>query len=461
MSTLSIAMIVKNEEKVISRCLTCLEKLADEIVIVDTGSTDRTKELAQSFSKVKLFDSEKFNKDMDYSCFEFGVARNESIKKCTGDWVMWFDADDVLDDSSISAIKKLIENNDSKSVYTFTLQAPCSVFEHTRLFRNGCGVLFDETHACHEYIDGKGLPGHTIREIVIHHKPVERSVNASDRNLAILEKDFYKRGRKDARTLFYLANSYREKSKYVDAIGFYDKYLAISGWAEERFFTRYFKAQCLHKIGKVEESIAECYRAMAEDTRFAEPFCLLGDILSGKGANKRAILCYKMALEIPFPKSAKLFVNPIIYDTQGSYTRSRLVQVEKSVNPSSIPAKSTPTPLPAIAPVIVKKGKTLLYSLPDDKENTIFALCALANCARENNDCGFEVVFTHEWQRKVNDVTFMIPEGKGKPRKLELPFDLKGKSPVEWYCRSAGFIIKCEPVLGKMMEEARRVLNGN
>ena len=456
MATLSIAMIVKNEEKVISRCLEGLEKLADEIVIVDTGSTDKTKEIAKSFSKVKLFDSEKFNKETHYSDFEFGVARNEAISRCKGDWVMWFDADDVVEDSSIAIIKELIAKK-SNCVYTFSLQAPSCLFEHTRLFRNGCGVCFDETHACHEYLDCKGLVSHTHREVVIHHKPVERSVDASDRNLAILEKDFYKRGRNDSRTLFYLANSYRERNKCVEAINFYGKYLAVSVWAEERFFARYYNAQCLHKIGKIEESIAECYRAMAEDIRFAEPHCLLGDILATKGANQRAALCYRMALEMPMPKNARLFVNPSIYNTPNSYTKRRLDDMNKMINPSSTNHEAVVS-----AVDVVEKRRKLLYLLPDSKDTVIFALSALNGCAKASPDCDIEVVVDHEWQRKMNEATFKLREGKGEnPLKLELPVDLKGKSSVDWYCRSAGFVVTCEPIPNKMWEEARRMIYGH
>ena len=117
-----------------------------------------------------------------------------------------------------------------------------------------------------------------------------------------------------------------------------------------------------------------------------------------------------------------------------------------------------------MSPIVVgvKKEKVLLYSLPDSREDVIFALCALANCAKVRNEYSFEVVFSHEWQRKMNSVTFMLPEGKGNnPRRLELPVNLNGKSPVEWYCRSAGFIIQWESVSKKMMEEAGRVLDGN
>ena len=87
MITISLCMIVKNEEDTLERCLSCVEGIADEIVIVDTGSSDRTKEIASRFTD-RIYDYEW--KD------DFGAARNESFSKATKEYCMWLDADDVI-----------------------------------------------------------------------------------------------------------------------------------------------------------------------------------------------------------------------------------------------------------------------------------------------------------------------------------------------------------------------------
>ena len=74
---LSVCMIVKNEELFLESCLRSVQGLADEIVIVDTGSTDRTKEIALQFTS-KVYDFQW--------CDDFAAARNESLKYATGDW---------------------------------------------------------------------------------------------------------------------------------------------------------------------------------------------------------------------------------------------------------------------------------------------------------------------------------------------------------------------------------------
>ncbi len=103
-------MIVKNEEKNIAGCISSAKDIVDEAIIIDTGSTDNTKEIAKGICKkfrinVKLFDF-RWNDD-------FSAARNESLKHATKDWVLVLDADEALDDEGIKAIKDLINNKEN------------------------------------------------------------------------------------------------------------------------------------------------------------------------------------------------------------------------------------------------------------------------------------------------------------------------------------------------------------
>ena len=89
---LSIAMIVKNEEKYLEKCLLSTERLKNkidyEIIIIDTGSTDNTMSIARQFTD-KVYES-KWNNDFSY-------MRNLSISYCKGDWVLILDADEVIE----------------------------------------------------------------------------------------------------------------------------------------------------------------------------------------------------------------------------------------------------------------------------------------------------------------------------------------------------------------------------
>lgn len=98
MITISLCMIVKDEEDVIGRCLDCVKDIMDEIIIVDTGSTDRTKEIVSAYTS-NIYDFEWID--------DFSAARNYSFSKATKDYIMWLDADDVLLSKDIIKLKNL------------------------------------------------------------------------------------------------------------------------------------------------------------------------------------------------------------------------------------------------------------------------------------------------------------------------------------------------------------------
>ena len=87
MATLSLCMIVKNEEAVLSRCLESIKDAVDEIIIVDTGSSDATKEIAKKYTDL-VYDFKWIN--------NFSAARNFSFSKASKDYIIWLDADDVI-----------------------------------------------------------------------------------------------------------------------------------------------------------------------------------------------------------------------------------------------------------------------------------------------------------------------------------------------------------------------------
>ena len=92
MSSWSLCMIVKNEEDVLERCLNSVRELVDEIIIVDTGSEDGTKQTAERFTD-QIYDFQWGD--------DFAAARNFSFARASGDYLMWMDADDVLPESSL------------------------------------------------------------------------------------------------------------------------------------------------------------------------------------------------------------------------------------------------------------------------------------------------------------------------------------------------------------------------
>jgi hypothetical protein len=98
MATFSLCMIVKNESKVLARCLDSVAHLMDEIIIVDTGSTDNTKEIALGYTD-QVYDFPWQN--------DFAEARNFSFSKATMDYIYAPDADEVLDENNQAELMKL------------------------------------------------------------------------------------------------------------------------------------------------------------------------------------------------------------------------------------------------------------------------------------------------------------------------------------------------------------------
>ncbi|MGO9482902.1 MAG: glycosyltransferase [Candidatus Kryptoniota bacterium] len=137
---LSLSMIVKNEERFLPGCLESVKGLVDEIVIVDTGSTDGTKKIAES-CRAKIIDFKW--------CDDFSAARNESLRHVTGDWVLYLDADERLDKSFHGTVRKLISSGKADA-YLLNLKSkigtkPDSQYHlvsYPRLFKKMKGLAF-------------------------------------------------------------------------------------------------------------------------------------------------------------------------------------------------------------------------------------------------------------------------------------------------------------------------------
>lgn len=100
MITISLCMIVKNEERLLARCLDSVADLMDEIIIVDTGSTDQTKEIAARYTD-KIYDFEWVQ--------DFSAARNFAFSKATKEYIYSADADEVLDEENREVFRQLKE----------------------------------------------------------------------------------------------------------------------------------------------------------------------------------------------------------------------------------------------------------------------------------------------------------------------------------------------------------------
>lgn len=142
---LSLCMIVKNEAENLPRCLKSVKNAVDEMVVLDTGSTDSTIEIARAYgAQVAEFEWRE----------DFAEARNEALKHLSGDWVLVLDADETLAASAIPILKQLIERKDALVINLVrheigATQSPYSLV--SRLFRRHPAVQFSRPY--HAMVD--------------------------------------------------------------------------------------------------------------------------------------------------------------------------------------------------------------------------------------------------------------------------------------------------------------------
>jgi glycosyltransferase involved in cell wall biosynthesis len=189
--TLSVCMIVRNEEQNLPRVLSSVRGLADEIVVVDTGSADRTVEVAESFgAKTYYFEW----------CDDFAAARNESLKHATKDYVLWLDADDEFHTADAVRLRKVIGGHYGKAMYLVIRLVKENYVEECsqlRAFPRRKEIIFEGR--IHEQpnlsIQRLGIAS-VLTDVKITHYGYETSENIREklqRNLRILEKELAER----------------------------------------------------------------------------------------------------------------------------------------------------------------------------------------------------------------------------------------------------------------------------
>jgi glycosyltransferase involved in cell wall biosynthesis len=132
-------MIVKNEERFLADCLKSIKRCVDEIIIVDTGSTDRTVQIAKSFG------AEVYHHPWEN---DFSKHRNQSINYARGDWILWIDADEALEPDSGKVIRDAVKTNGIDSLMVtmvcyFSKRTRESWNNAIKLFRKGLGIHFE------------------------------------------------------------------------------------------------------------------------------------------------------------------------------------------------------------------------------------------------------------------------------------------------------------------------------
>lgn len=286
--TISLCMIVKDEQEVLERCLRSVKDCVDEIVIVDTGSTDGTKKIAQMFTD-RLFDY-PWNDD-------FASARNFAFSKGTGDYLMWLDADDVLppeDAERFLAFRKTLAEKRPDWVacpYEMTDGDgnPTTVFSRERLLRREAGFLFQGR--VHECIVPHGTK--STAPFRIRHLGSKKPRGA--RNLRIYER-WAAEEELSPRDKFYYGRELYYNRLFTPAIAVLSEALEQDGWYVNQIEACKILAFCYRRKGDTDSALSALFRSF----RYGEPragiVCEIGKIFSERKRHALAAYWYECAL---------------------------------------------------------------------------------------------------------------------------------------------------------------------
>jgi glycosyltransferase involved in cell wall biosynthesis len=303
MKRLSVCMIVKDEEELLPRCLESVRTIADEIIIVDTGSTDKTKDIAAQYTD-QVYEYSWTN--------DFAAARNESIRHATGKWILILDADEYLSPDDRDKWVAFMEQEKPLEYLAYTLpiinftgdkgyEDEISTSPVTRLFPNFKGIYFERP--IHEQLT-RGTAGelfHKKLDLNIYHTGYQNlrvdEKNKHERNMQIFNQ-MQQNGEMSAYDWFTLGNQYRYAKEEQKALECYELAIKDAGtktvWYPHclvGLITLYYKQNKLDKSWEWTES------RLAEYSEFADYYAIKGVQYETLGFFDEAIACYLKAIE--------------------------------------------------------------------------------------------------------------------------------------------------------------------
>lgn len=303
---LSLCMITKNEESFIAGCLRSVHNLVDEIILVDTGSTDATLGIAKQFDKVKVFRYEWQD--------DFADARNESLRHATGDWILVLDADERVHPfalhniSAITAerpercavyalkVTNLISDNDaSKSVTHFA----------NRLFTNYFGLRYKG--AIHEQLllSGEQPDVTTLYDVSILHHGYLPSVMSKkqkhERNFKLLQASIAE----DPDNPFHRFNLGVTHKAAGNVDGALDEFRAVLRLADAKHESKtYYHATWVYiagillDTGMLTEAVDLCRIAPDDVLLIPDFWCVFAGVLLGLGEHEQARTLFQQCLSM-------------------------------------------------------------------------------------------------------------------------------------------------------------------
>jgi glycosyltransferase involved in cell wall biosynthesis len=278
MSTLSLAMIVKNEGATIERVLSCAKLFCDEMIVVDTGSADDT------VAKAKAMGAQVHHFQW---IDDFAAARNYSFSQCAMDWIIWLDGDDVVspeNQNRILDLKKTVLDHELQAIYLRYVYPPFQQWRE-RIVRRDLVVnnKIMWKNPVHEFIDG--IDGQKTKYFdnisILHDTPLDRSPLKKGRNISILRRQL-KKGAVDDRSLYIYAVECLHSLLKDEGERILKRFFLQVRIPEYRYEI-YIKLYHFHMhFGEPQLGVEALSKAIAEDPSRAEAYYNLGKHVSDK-----------------------------------------------------------------------------------------------------------------------------------------------------------------------------------
>ncbi len=309
---LSLAMICKDDADVLERCLESIIPHVDEFIFVDNGSKDDSVKIAKKFG-AKVYTSAIVD--------NFSALRNFSFSKCTQEWILWSDCDDIF--FNFEKIKPFLEKVPEHVsavimpyFYAFDDRGNCiSIHNKERIIRRSRGMFW--LNRVHECVNVIGKEEYLIMDLenpgdprVEHHKVTVASSFARNIRLLLMQ---HVDEPTNVRTMFYLGNEYWHQRKWAEALYWYEKVLESSEMDIEKWQSFTSIGHCFHQMGDFGSAINANLKAIEVSPGWADAYLNLGRIYLDMHDWPRSIYWTEEGLTKAKPTQL-LQLNPLDYN---------------------------------------------------------------------------------------------------------------------------------------------------
>lgn len=325
---ISVCIIVKNEP-ILEPCLQSLRDYVEEIVVVDTGSTDNTPEVAKKYADI-FVSYTGCNDPATGLIKDFSKARDYAFSLSTKPWVMWADADDII--VGADKLANLIQIHSAEQMgvdtlcfmfpyeYSYNDKGECICIHYReRLVSNH--NLYKWVNPVHEVLipkENTRLAYLTSEDVIYkHQRQYSGKVGEPGRNLRILE-EYIKEHGDDARQHYYLGLEYYNCNKLDLSYASLEKYIGMSGWDDEKCMACLKMVDICYARAQYEDGVRWAFKAVETKENWCECYFALAKMfyfIAQKGGPseirywQRCAYFAKHGLSLP-PTKTLLFVNP-------------------------------------------------------------------------------------------------------------------------------------------------------